>query len=74
MAGGLTVEDDSNEKFTISATLFLFDAQQKCRLKTKDGRSIIEFTYDLHTSGKGCWECLGWFKDEYDEWTDVDFE
>ena len=66
MTGGWSASAEEDEGFSASATLLLFDGKASDhRVVTSDGRSIVEFSYDLAAAR---WKCLGWNVDEWGEW------
>ncbi|MFB2976866.1 hypothetical protein [Microseira sp. BLCC-F43] len=75
MIGGQMVGTESGKDvFHVSLTLFLFDVTSKKRLCLKTGESMLEFVFEKQSDGHGCWRTLGWFKDEWGEWEDVEYE
>ncbi|AFZ38006.1 hypothetical protein Sta7437_4545 (plasmid) [Stanieria cyanosphaera PCC 7437] len=71
---GSKENDKTQEIFSVSLTLFLFDSINKERIRLDTGESIIEFVYKKHSNGHGNWISLGWHKDIYGEWEDIQYE
>ena len=72
--GGDMVGTESGEDiFQVSLTLFLFDVTSKKRLCLQTGESFLEFVFEKQSDSRGYWRTLGWFKDEWGEWDDVQF-
>ena len=72
--GGQMIATEQRGKsiFDTSLTLFMFDANSKKRLSLITGESAIEFIFEKQADGSGCWCILGWFKDVYGEWEEIE--
>ena len=72
--GGQMVATEKRGKsiFYTSLTLFMFDTNSKKRLSLTTGESIREFVFEKPADGSGCWRNLGWFKDVYGEWEEIE--
>ncbi len=70
------IEEEGNIKdiFQATLTLFVFDASSKKRLCLTTGESILEFIFEKQSDGHGYWRSLGWCKDEWGEWEDIEWE
>lgn len=71
---GNVVGSLTQEVFSVSLTLFLFDPISKERIHVDTGESILEFVYNKDSTGKGKWISLGWQKDVYGEWEHIQYE
>ena len=68
IGGGINATNEGYERFSVSASLFLFDGKSNARLKTADERSFVAFTFSFES---GEWVCDGWMIDEFGEWEDL---
>jgi hypothetical protein len=66
LAGSLV----EGNQFVSTIDLFLFHRQTKARVCTMEGRSFLQFSYEVEQAS---WICLGWMNDEWDEWGDLVF-
>jgi hypothetical protein len=73
IGGNMVGTENGNDIFSVSLTLFLFDATTKRRLCLDTGESVIEFVFEKQSKGYGCWRILGWFKDENYEWENIEW-
>jgi len=77
MAGSIVGSNENGlikEIFSVRLTLFLFDPISKDRVYLETGESIMEFAYKKSFDGCGSWVNLGWEKDIYGEWKDIEYE
>ncbi len=74
MAGDMVGNIEGGDIFSVSLTLFLFDPISKERVCLETGESIMEFAYRKSSDGCGSWINLGWHKDVYGEWEDIEYE
>lgn len=73
--GGSIIENENgNDNFFVSLTLFLFDVSSKQRLCLNTGESFVEFVFQKQSDGHGYWQNLGWFQDANYEWENVEWE
>ena len=64
LAGGRGAGDE----FVITVDAFVFHSRSKQRLRPGDGRSFLQFSFDV---AAGEWRYHGWITDDYGEWEDV---
>jgi hypothetical protein len=74
IGGNIVGTENGENVFGVSITLFLFDANNKKRLCLITGESTLEFVFEKGSDGHGYWKYLGWIKDEWGEWEDVEYE
>lgn len=73
ICGDMVGTENGENIFHVSLTLFLFDMTSKKRLCLQTGESFLEFVFEKQSDSHGSWRTLGWFKDEWGEWEDVQF-
>ncbi|QYO67758.1 hypothetical protein [Leptolyngbya sp. 7M] len=74
MVGSLQENNMVKDIFQVSLTLFLFDPKSGKRLHLSTGESLLEFAFLKQVNGRGQWQALGWRKDEWGEWEDVEYQ
>jgi len=74
MGGDIMSNEDGEDVFHVSLTLFMFDANSKKRLHLKTGESVLNFFFEKQSDGHGYWRSFGWCDDEWGEWESVKYE
>ncbi|MEG4840188.1 hypothetical protein [Microcoleus sp. B9-D4] len=74
IGGEMVGTENGEDIFHVSLTLFLFDMTSKKRLCLKTGESLLEFVFEKQSDSHGYWRSLGWCKDEWGEWEDLDYD
>jgi hypothetical protein len=69
--GALGVELHEDRPY-VTVSIFLFCLVKRLSVAEHNAGSYIELMYDPTPDGLGQWKVLGWLKDIYREWEDVD--
>ncbi len=75
MYGGMAGMEKDNKIYDVfyaGITIFLFDPVSEKRLYLESGESLLEFLFHPQSNDCAQWVSLGWCKDVYGEWEDVD--
>jgi hypothetical protein len=71
LAGSPVGDPSDRDSFVVSVTLFLFHELGSKRLISSDGKHFLEFSFERGKHGGGEWRFVGWQKDEWGEWKDL---
>jgi hypothetical protein len=71
LAGSPIGDPKTDHSFVVTIDLFLFHESGQERLYTSDGLHFLQFVFDRRAEEQGKWRFLGWQKDEWGEWENL---